>query len=369
MNGKVRISARQFLILVTLFVVGDPILYVPSMLTDEAGQNAWLVAIIVACAGMLLVVLYNALGFHFPRSTITQYPSLILGDSAGRVVAFLYISFFFTDAAVLVWQIGDFMTTQIMPETPDNAFLLLFSVLIVMGARLGLEVIARTAEILFPWFILLITMTFLFLLPQWDKINLQPLIANVETNGMVSGGLKFFGYLLESVILLMIFPHVDRIKLAGKKFLTGMLLGNITFILIISFSIAVLGAEIVPLFNYPSYTLVQKISLGRFLERFEAVMALMWFITLFMKATICFYATVKGLKHTCRLKDHRPLTIPLGIILIIYADVSNPNRLYYDAYEAVWVPYMITLGLVLPAFFLCMAVVRKKAGKVKHQVR
>ena len=38
------------------------------------------------------------------------------------------------------------MTTQVMPETPIESFLILFAGILVMGLRLGLEVIARTAE-------------------------------------------------------------------------------------------------------------------------------------------------------------------------------------------------------------------------------
>lgn len=40
-----------------------------------------------------------------------------------------------------------------MPETPTLAFALLFSIIIMYAAYLGIETFARSAEILFPMFI------------------------------------------------------------------------------------------------------------------------------------------------------------------------------------------------------------------------
>lgn len=45
------------------------------------------------------------------------------------------------------------MKTEVMPETPTMAFALLFSIIIVYAAFLGIEVFARSAEILFPFFL------------------------------------------------------------------------------------------------------------------------------------------------------------------------------------------------------------------------
>ncbi|UZM97820.1 GerAB/ArcD/ProY family transporter [Lysinibacillus sp. MHQ-1] len=47
------------------------------------------------------------------------------------------------------------MKTEVMPETPTLAFALLFSIIIMYAAYLGLETFARSAEILFPMFILI----------------------------------------------------------------------------------------------------------------------------------------------------------------------------------------------------------------------
>ena len=85
--------------------------------------------------------------------TLYEYNEKVFGKWAGKL-----IFFFLHSLRLLVLQLfyimwGTFMTTQVMPETPIESILILFAGILVMGLRLGLEVIARTAEILFPWFL------------------------------------------------------------------------------------------------------------------------------------------------------------------------------------------------------------------------
>lgn len=94
------ISARQFAIIVLLFVVGDSILYVPSLTAAEAKQDAWISGIIGWGEGLLLTLLYSAVSKRYPNQTIIQYSELILGRWLGKVVSVLFITYFFIDASL-----------------------------------------------------------------------------------------------------------------------------------------------------------------------------------------------------------------------------------------------------------------------------
>ncbi|WP_314304073.1 GerAB/ArcD/ProY family transporter [Brevibacillus parabrevis] len=94
MLGNSLISARQFFILVTLFVIGDAVLYVPSLTATSARQDAWISALIGWGEGFLLTSLYAALSLRHPNRTILQYSEDILGKWAGKAVAFLFLSYF-----------------------------------------------------------------------------------------------------------------------------------------------------------------------------------------------------------------------------------------------------------------------------------
>ncbi len=358
-NGK--IGARQFMILVILFTVGTSILLAPSLLVTEAKQDAWIAGILGVGVGLLSVWLYNTLGNLFPNKTLVEYSEGILGKWIGKAISLLFFSFTFTLTALVLRNIGDFMTIKILPETPIESLHIIFLFIVIMGTRLGLEVLARSAEILFPWFILLFLLLVFFLFPQIKFENIQPILEE-GIKPVLGSAIPFIEFpFLELVIFLMIFPYVNRTKEAGKAFLVGTTIGGIILIILTGLVTLVLGTDITSMDMYPTYEIAKKINLGDFLQRIEAIVAVMWFISIYFKLTICFYTSVLALGQTFKLKDYRSLTLPLGMILIVYSLVVSPNIVYnITVTPKVMVPHGLIVGFFLPLLLLGVASFRKK---------
>jgi len=362
MQAIEKIHPRQFFILVFLYVVGDAVLYVPGLLTAEAKQDAWVSAMIGWAEGIIMVLLYSVLSNRYPGLSLIEYSETLLGKWLGKMVGILFISYLFIDASLMLMEIGDFVTTVMMPETPIEVTLILFAGIIVLGTFFGLETIARTGELLFPWFIFLFLLMIVFVLPKAEPTNMQPVLAQSFTS-IVSGNLRLFGYMLETVILIILFPYVKASRLTGKAYQLGVFLGNSVLTIVTAVSILVLGAEITVMYAYPSYSLARKIEVGDFFERIEAIMAIIWFISIYLKITICFFGTSLGLAQVLALKDYRPLVVPLGFIMVPMAIASVPNRPYFDMFVSkYWMPYSLTYGLVLPLLLLLLSFIfdRKK---------
>lgn len=358
-NGK--IGVQQFMILVTLFTVGTSILLVPSLLVTEAKQDAWIAGILGVCVGLLSVWLYNTLGNLFPNKTLVEYSEEILGKWIGKAISLLFFSFSFTLTALVLRNLGDFMTTQIMPETPIDSLHIIFLFIVIMGTRLGLEVLARAAEILFPWFIIFFLLLVLFLFPEIKFENIQPILEE-GIKPVLRSAIPFIEFpFLELVIFLMIFPYVKRTKEAKKAFLVGTTIGGIILIILTGLAILVIGVNLTSTEMYPTYLLATKINIGNFLQRIEAIVAVLWFITIYFKLTICFYTSVLALAQTLKLNDYRPLTLPLGMILIVYSLVVSPNLVYnITITPKAMIPHGLIVGFFLPLFLLVVALFQKK---------
>jgi spore germination protein KB len=292
-----------------------------------------------------------------------------LGKWAGKTAAFLFITYFFIDASLMLMEIGDFVTTQIIPETPIEVILILFTAIIVMGVRSGVEPFARLSELLFPYFLLLFFMLIAFIAPQIKLENVKPVLAHGM--GPIQGGnFRYLGYLLESVILIVMFPLVKSPDRAARAYVMGILLANFFLTVITAVALLVLGADITVLLAYPSYTLAQKISIGNFLERIEVLMAVIWFITLFVKITVCYYATSYGIAQTLGLRDYRRLTLPLGMVMVVLALATMPNRPYFNSFVSrIWMPYSLTYGFFLPLILLIVGSWRKRHRERSSQPR
>ncbi|PLR80694.1 spore gernimation protein [Bacillus canaveralius] len=361
MLEKGKISVSQFTVLMILFMLGPAILFSPSVLAAEAKQDAWMAAALGGGIGLLFVWLYTTIGNRFPGMTLVEYCEEILGKWLGKIVALLYFSFFFILAALLLRNIGDFVTVQIMPETPIEVIHIMFLSVVIMGTRLGLEPIARAGEILMPWTIIFFLIVVFSIIPQIDFQKIQPVFEE-GIKPVIRGSLSVVAFpYLETVIMLMLYPFVNSINKVRKAFLTGSLIGGIVIIIITALCILVLGADYTARNLYPSFVLARKIDIANFLQRIEAIVAGMWFITIFFKLTICFYASVLGLAQTLNLKEYRPLTLPLGMILVVLSIIISPNMVYFQTLLAkTWFPFTLTYGFFLPLLLLVVAIFRKK---------
>lgn len=353
-NGK--IGSRQLLILVVMLTIGDAILVLPSIPAMEAKQDAWIVAIVSVILGSLIVFLYHSISILFPNLTLVEYSEKILGKWLGITVSFLFLSYWFISAAAHLGQIGSFLSTHIMPDTPVQWINGLFLCTIIMATRLGLEPVARSAEIFFPFLLLLLLILIFFLLPEIKTQNMKPILEE-GFKPIIRGSFAFIAFpFMELIVILMILPYVSEKQKIRKSLFLGALIGGLVLIVITTLTILVLGADQTARHIYPSYALSRKINVGNFLQRVEAIMAILWFITIFFKIGLYFYATSLGLAQTLRLKEYRPFTIPLGMILIVLSLVVSPNIVYYNnAIIKYWPLYDMTMGFILPMLLLTVA--------------
>ncbi|MGE7907250.1 GerAB/ArcD/ProY family transporter [Peribacillus sp. NPDC094092] len=364
MLEKGKIGSRQLMILVILYTLGDSILVLPSIVTTEAEQDGWVSGIIgVTIAPLLVVFLYDALRKRYPDSTLVEYSQKILGKWLGMAVSLLFISYFFITTATYLSEIGDFMISHIMPDTPVQVIMILFMSVVLMAARLGLEPLARSAEIFFPFVVLLISILIILLLPEIKFQNLQP-VGEGGLKQVIRGSIPFIVFpFIEPVAILMILPFVSQQDKIRKSLFVGQLLAGSVLIVITMLAILVLGAESTARQNYPIYMLAKKINIGDFMTRLEALLAVIWFITIFIRFSMFFYVTVLSLAQTLKLQDYRPLVFPFGILLISFTLIMTPNIVHYSKFiSEIWPFYALTFGFLLPLILLLIAKVQKNDG-------
>lgn len=362
MLKKINISAYQFALLVTLYTVGSAILVIPASMAADSKQDAWIASILGVGAGLLLVWLYSTVGNLFPNRTLVELNEILLGKWLGKVISLLFVVFTFLSCSQVMFYLGNFLTLHILQGTPILSIHIVFMIVVIIGVRYGIESIARCAEILFPVFIILFIILALSVSPQIKVENIQPIL-ETGIKPILRSTLVFLSIASLTLInLLMIFPAcVNTSKKARRSFFIGHFTGGFIMIVIITLSIFILGPSQAARNMYPSYELASRVTIGGFLERIEALLAVMWLFSLYIKISLYFYATVLGLAQMLELKDYRPLTLPIGMIIIVLSVVVYPSVTYQQNWDTTtWLPYILTAGLFYPIFLLGVGIFRKK---------
>ncbi|TYP75484.1 GerAB/ArcD/ProY family transporter [Paenibacillus methanolicus] len=361
---KTQIGNLQFIVIACLFTIGDSILFIPSLVATAAGKDAWLAGLFALISGMGLLLFYTVLQRRYPRQTILALCDQLLGRYVGRAVsaAFVFV-FLLLVASTLLREVGDFMATQILPNTPVQFIEMLFMLIVVRAVRGGAETIGRTAQIVAPWVLLLLVLLVLFVIPGSRISMIEPVLYN-GVKPVISGGLQMIAVpYMEIASMMILFPLVRNDRRVRLNFVIGGALGGVILALVIFFCLANFGALIIRDSVYPTYLLAKKIELGEFLQRIEAIMAIAWMFSLFVKMAVCFYGTCVGAAHVLGLRDYRLFTFPLALLLLPLADMLAPNIIAYFRIAEYYPFFAGTFAVALPLALLAAGKVRGGRGR------
>jgi spore germination protein KB len=361
-----KINAGEFSIIVITFTIGTAILHIPALLATIAKQDAWIAAALTLLPSLLFIFVYNQFVSLFPSMTYVEVNEKILGKWLGKLVSVFYLFYVFHITAGGYRGIGDFFTTQVMVETPIQVIMILFLLTSLIGVRLGLEVICRTAVIFFPWIVLLLLMLFLLLIPQIKLENIQPILGD-GIKPIINGSYHHLGLpYLQLHILLMITPFVTEKSEIKKAFYKGTVMGGFILSIIVLFCILVLGSDFTSRQVYPTYILGKKISIGDFFERVEVIVAIIWIFTIYFKLTICFYGLTLGLAQLFGLKDYKILIFPLAFLIIPFSIFMHPNVVHISNYIATTLtPFSLMICFFLPLFLVVIGKIKRKRPSPK----
>nr|WP_263327771.1 endospore germination permease [Neobacillus sp. Marseille-Q6967] len=361
-----KFNAGEFSIIVFTFTVGTAILYTASLLSTFTKQDAWLASFLAILPSLLFIFVYNQFISLYPSMTYVEVNEKVLGKWLGKLTSVLYLLYVFHIISGGYRGIGDFFTTQVMVETPIQVIMILFVLTSLIGVRLGLEVICRTAVIFLPWIILLLSMLILFLFPLIKLENIQPIFGE-GIKPILNGSYHHLGLpYLQLLILLMITPFVTEKAEVKKAFYLGTVSGGIILSIIVLFCILVLGADFTARQTYPTYVLGKKINIGNFLERVEVIVALIWVFTIYFKLTICYYGLTLGLAQLFGLKDYKILIFPLAFLILPFSMFIHPNTVHINNYIAkTLTPYSLTICFIIPLLLLVVGKMRNKSSSTK----
>ncbi|WP_155591297.1 GerAB/ArcD/ProY family transporter [Lysinibacillus cavernae] len=356
------ISSRQFTIITFLYSIGTAILIIPSSITAASKQDAWVAAGIGIVLSLLIIKLFLTLANQTPSLNFIEANEKILGRFFGKITAIGFLILTFLSAGELLYFIGIFMKTEVMPETPTMAFSLLFCIIIMYAAYLGIETFARSAEILFPLFVFIFIFFVICITPQITFENIQPVLEASKTSMFYSIARFMSIFSFPLVVLLMLYPASVNVQPSAQKgFYIGTILGGIVLIMLIVLSILVLGPENTASRTFPSYALAQRISIGNFLQRIEIIMAFMWISSIYIRTFMYFYTTVVGLAQILKIKDHRPLIIPMGILVIGLSQIVHPDIVHSNNYNnEIWPIFSFIFTILLPLLILIVTVIRNR---------
>ena len=363
MNNK-KITSHQLFALSALSTLGGSILVVTSIMTGIAGQDAWISVLVTMVLGLLLMWVYTFLVTRFEKLTFIGVTRKIFGKWIGTVVSAGYFLYIFVTSYDIPWYIGSFHT-HIMHETPVIIILIVFYAALVIAALYGIEAIARASEIFFVFVTVTFIISIVLILPEVKVQYILPVFEN-GTGSVLKAAVVLSGYIsLQNTTLLMIYPaSVDNEKQGKKALINGFLWANTVVLITVLVSILVLGSLLLAKSAFPTILLAREIIIGTILTRLEYAISIMWTISEFVIAALYFYAGIVAFSELVGLKSHKNIILPMGLLGMMMTISGRTETIEKGTFiPGVFLPNVITFGLLMPVIMLIVYFVRKALNR------
>jgi spore germination protein KB len=356
-----KISTSQFMVLVFLYTIGTTILVIPSGLAGVAKQDAWIGVIAGLILNIGIVYIFIKLWSMFPEQSFVEICDKVLGKYLGKLFSVFFIFYSFIGSTTVLFYVGDFVSTEILVETPASYIQMTFAIVLIMGVGFGIEVIARTAEIFLPWFILLFMIFIVLIIPSISLELVTPIFESgfkpILQNALAIAGTSSLPFLS----FFMIFPKINNLAIGKKVFYLATISGGMVILIITFLSITVIGPELTAHNMYPTYTLAKKIGVGNFLQRIEVIISILWIVSTYFKLIIYFYGLVISISILLKITDYKILLYPIGMIVYAVSLFVYPDVIYMMDWDStVFIPYIFTIGLLLPLILLLIGFIKNR---------
>ncbi|MEK3901296.1 MULTISPECIES: GerAB/ArcD/ProY family transporter [unclassified Paenibacillus] len=359
MSKSKKLSSLQLFILTFGLTTGSSILDLPGTMAQIAREDAWIASLFCLLINLMMVVLCLMLSRLYPGQTLFEILESVLGQWLGKAVSLIYLFYFLILTSALLGDLGSFITTEVMPETPTEAIKMIFLIVIIVSAYKGIVIVARLSELLFPWLLLLLTLLVLALIPQANWTHILPILED-GLKPVMSAGIQSAMF-QEPIVLLSFLPLMKQSGKQARALLGGTALGGLILFVLTLLSVLVLGIEQTSNSNYPVFILAKAINIGNILQRVEGMLVTIWIMTFFIKISLLFLLILQNFQAVFSLKRTTYLIFPLAVLLFVFASNIYINLIYLiHMVQTAWWKFAAIHLVFLPVLVCLIALIRRK---------
>ncbi|WP_337100415.1 GerAB/ArcD/ProY family transporter [Paenibacillus sp. YIM B09110] len=349
------ISAKQMGVLFFTFMTGSSIINIPAPLIGKAQNGALLSLLISGAIGMLLLGCMLYLHARFPNLSFVEYSRKLIGLWPTIIISVLPLSFMLHMLTAIVLDIGLFMKSSMLRETPTYAFTLLVYLVSALTVRAGLEVMARMFTIIMILVVLFVSAVLLLAMENYNPGFLFPVMPQ-GIKPVLNGAFFSFGFPYAEVFLFAMLLHfVNKQSQAKGELNRNMFLSlslNIFTLCISTACTLMLFGPLAGIKKYSLFELARTVDVQEIITRIESVIGMSLISGSYMKTTITLYVLCLYVTHLFKLKDYRTIVMPITLIAFLNTLVGFKSDMQWVEIVSIVHPLWVSFAYVAPLLLI-----------------
>lgn len=314
MKSKEYISLNQLIKMVIGYLLGTSIIIEVGI--AKAGKSVWISHLIAMffCAVTLYMMHYivNKSEYDDFGETLNNLFSKLVAKAI-LVYAFLFCLIL---SALILNNVGEFINLMVIQHSGLWTYIITMAIATAIVVRMGIEVVARSNEIVITFSIYLFIIILIVLTTLMDWKSFLPFqIKNIKDITSATISLISFPYIeIMPITFIMFKIRKEKRTVMYKILLKGLFISGFLLIMGSMYTIGVFGEEEAGRLVFPTYELVRMINFGEFVQRTELIIFSVWFFCVFAKLSICIYGAAKSLQELLDLEEYKELVIPIATL-------------------------------------------------------
>jgi spore germination protein KB len=333
---------------------------------SQAKQDAWITVLLSLIFGSLLFWTYGKLFQSRPNTNWAGLLRLSFGK-AGFLIGIVYVFVFIYAAARDLRDLGELTRTFLLPKTPIWVTLFLFQLLVAYICYIGLEGMARIAELNAP------LVFFLFLIQIILLISSGPirpeLLTPVAENWKPILSSAFPGNFTVPYAETFAFAAFWSLTRSPGQYLKASLYSattvSICFVILDILAVCTVGPELFSRSFFPLMTSYHLVNLGDFIKNIDPIIVTNYMIGVLIKVCVFTYAALAMISDLWSISGHKVAAVPVSLLILIFSLYMAENLSSHLFSGTYWVPWVIFLPffVALPLVVLLMSNIRIKSER------
>lgn len=325
-------------------------------------QDSWLAIILATILGFIPLGLYYLILTKNPKKNINDFIKDSCPPIIGKIVSLVTCLAVFLFTSLLFWSLINFISSQYLYKTPDIAIAITFALVLYYISNKSINVIGRTANILFYLAIILFMVSITGLVFQINLSNIKPIL-ETGFSPIFKSSLYVLAYNVTPLFLLTIIPldQVNNQKHFVRNSVIFYIVGAITIFIVLFSTLTIYGANFVQVLQYPSFHILKRISSFGFIQRVESILSLQWIMDIFISLTMGIYFVKRTLEQTIKVKECKISSFILITLLLIVTNYLFKNNTVENNMVLSIFPFIVTIFFFfIPAFIYVVQKIKEK---------
>lgn len=353
-----KFSGKQGRPLIVMFILGTSLIISGG---SDARENEWISMIFAILASLPLVLIYSKLLVLFPGKGLYEILIQVYGNFIGKILVFLYTFYFFHLSAICLRNVTEYVHVVSFPRTPQYITGVFLVALIIYSIAAGFNVLATWAKKVLPFIILVLFMTFILGIPQYNYSHIKPIMYE-GLKPVAKSGFSFLTFPFGETVVFMVFlGFLYKEKESSSIYIKSILVGGFFLLVTGLRNILLLGFPSLGNVYFPSHYSTSLINIPGFIQRIEILVSMNLILSAFIKTTVCLYAAAIGVIKTLNIKN-KNINVTSTIMGISIVPISF--FLYKSTMEMVrfiefYKYYAIPFQIIIPILTLIIALAQK----------